>query len=144
MTSLALGFKMEPSFLNTQRGSPQPWHSRTTITSSELWPSEVSLGFYLLGWCHHCRMPTVATACLSHKTVAIHGCCRYWPVFTDLYCDAPKPGGSLTTRQPAEYSWMLGNPILLMKIGQSLLCTRSFTQSTKSVPTIYNDYTGST
>ena len=24
--------------------------------------------------------------------------------FTRVYCDAPKPGGPLTTRQPAEYS----------------------------------------
>ena len=26
------------------------------------------------------------------------------------FCDAPKPGSPLTTRQPAEYSWMSGNP----------------------------------
>ena len=32
------------------------------------------------------------------------------------YCDAPNPGGPLTTRQPAEYSWMSGNPTPLMKI----------------------------
>ena len=32
-------------------------------------------------------------------------------------CDALKPGCPLTTRQPAEYSWMLGNPTPLMKIG---------------------------
>ena len=25
-------------------------------------------------------------------------------------CDAPKPGGPLTTRQPAEYKWMSGYP----------------------------------
>ena len=25
-------------------------------------------------------------------------------------CDAPKPGGPLTTRQPAEYKWRLGYP----------------------------------
>ena len=31
-----------------------------------------------------------------------------------LYCDAPKPGCPLTTRQPAEYSWMSGNPTPLM------------------------------
>ena len=43
-------------------------------------------------------------------------------------CDAPKPGGPLTTRQPAEYSWMSSNPTPLMKIGQSLLCTGSSTQ----------------
>ena len=47
-----------------------------------------------------------------------------------LYCDAPKPRGQLTTRQPAEYSWMLGNPTPLTKIGQSLLCTGSSTQNT--------------
>ena len=58
-------------------------------------------------------------------------------------CDAPNPGGPLTTRQPAEYSWMLGNPTPLTKIGQSLLCTGSSTQST-TVPTFYNDHTGST
>ena len=32
-------------------------------------------------------------------------------------CDAPKPGGPLTTRQPAEYKWMLGYPTPLQKIG---------------------------
>ena len=32
-------------------------------------------------------------------------------------CDAPFPGGSLTTRQPTKYSWMSGNPTPLMKIG---------------------------
>ena len=26
-----------------------------------------------------------------------------------IACDAPKPGCPLTTRQPAEYSWMSGN-----------------------------------
>ena len=36
-------------------------------------------------------------------------------------------GVSLTTCQPAEYSWMSGNPTPLTKIGQSLLCTGSFT-----------------
>ena len=45
-------------------------------------------------------------------------------------CDAPFPRGPLTTRQPAEYSWMSGNPIPLTKIGQSLLCTGSSTQDT--------------
>ena len=44
-----------------------------------------------------------------------------------LFCDAPKPGGPLTTRQPAEYKWMLGYPKPLQKIGQSLLCTGSST-----------------
>ena len=43
------------------------------------------------------------------------------------YCDAPKPGGPLTTRQPAEYKWMSGYPTPLQKIGQSLLCTGSST-----------------
>ena len=53
----------------------------------------------------------------------------------------PKLGGPLTTRQPAEDSWMSSNPTPhrrvpfsrthdLMKIGQSLLYTRSFTQTT--------------
>ena len=45
-------------------------------------------------------------------------------------CDAPNPGCPLTTRQPAKYSWMSGNPTPLMKIGQSLICTRSSTQGT--------------
>ena len=45
-------------------------------------------------------------------------------------CDAPKPGCPLTTRQPAEYSWMSGNPIPLIKIRQSLLYTGSSTQGT--------------
>ena len=44
-----------------------------------------------------------------------------------LNCDAPKSGGPLTTRQPAEYSWMSGYPTPLTKIGQSLLCTGSST-----------------
>ena len=50
--------------------------------------------------------------------------------YTHLPCDAPFPGGPLTTRQPAEYSWMSGNPTPLMKIGQSLLCIGSSTQNT--------------
>ena len=33
------------------------------------------------------------------------------------YCDAPKPGGPLTTRQPAEYKWRSGYPTPLQKIG---------------------------
>ena len=56
-------------------------------------------------------------------------------------CDTPKPEGSLTTRQPAEDSWISGNPTPhhrvpfsgthdLTKIGQSLLCTESSTQNT--------------
>ena len=48
----------------------------------------------------------------------------------DCVCDAPFPGGPLTTRQPAEYSWMSGNPIPLTKIGQSFFCTGSSTQGT--------------
>ena len=47
-----------------------------------------------------------------------------------LRCDAPKSGGPLTTRQPAEYSWMSCYPTPLPKIGQSLLCMRSSTQGT--------------
>ena len=43
-------------------------------------------------------------------------------------CDAPKPGGPLTTRQLAENKWMSGYPTPLQKIGQSLLCTGSSTQ----------------
>ena len=43
-------------------------------------------------------------------------------------CDALKLGVPLTTRQPAEYSWMSGNPTPIMKIGQSLLCAGSSTQ----------------
>ena len=35
----------------------------------------------------------------------------------DNMCDAPFFGGPLTTRQPAEHSWMSGNPTLLTKIG---------------------------
>ena len=62
--------------------------------------------------------------------------------FPRTYCDAPKPGGPLTTRQPAKYSWMSGNPTPLTKIGQSLLCTGSSIQGTKPVPTINNDHTG--
>ena len=46
------------------------------------------------------------------------------------FCDAPFPGGPLTTHQPAEYSWMLGNPTSLTKIGQSLLCMGSSIQDT--------------
>ena len=43
-------------------------------------------------------------------------------------CDAPFPGGSLTTRQPEEYKWMSGYPTPLQKIRQSRLCTGSSTQ----------------
>ena len=46
----------------------------------------------------------------------------------DGECDAPKPGGPLTTRQLAEYKWMSGYPTPLQKIGQSLLCTGSSIQ----------------
>ena len=28
----------------------------------------------------------------------------------ELFCDAPKPGGPLTTRQPAECKWRSGYP----------------------------------
>ena len=56
-------------------------------------------------------------------------------------CDAPNPGCPLTTRQPAEYKWALGNPTPtciqykwvsgyptpLHKIRKSLLCTGSST-----------------
>ena len=48
--------------------------------------------------------------------------------------DAPKPRCPLTTRQPAEYSRMSGNPTPLTKIGQSLLCIGSSTQE-QHVPT---------
>ena len=48
--------------------------------------------------------------------------------FLGTLCDTPKPGGPLTTRQPAEYKWMSGYPTPLQKIGQSLLCTGSSTQ----------------
>ena len=33
------------------------------------------------------------------------------------HCDAPKPGGPLTTRQPAEHKWTSGYPTPLQKIG---------------------------
>ena len=52
-----------------------------------------------------------------------------WCVVEECHgCDAPKPGGPLTTRQPAENKWMSGYPTPLQKIGQSLLCTGSSTQ----------------
>ena len=46
------------------------------------------------------------------------------------FCDTPKPGGPLTTRQPVEYSWLSGYPTPLMKIEQNLLCMRNSTQGT--------------
>ena len=49
-------------------------------------------------------------------------------IFGAIGCDALKPEGPLTTRQPAEYKWMSGYPTPLLKIGQSLLCTGSSTQ----------------
>ena len=52
---------------------------------------------------------------------------RVWSV---RVCDAPFLEGPLITRQPAEYSWMSGNPTPLIKIGQSLLCMGSSTQNT--------------
>ena len=58
-------------------------------------------------------------------------------------CDTPKPGVPLTTCQPAEYSWMPGNPTPLMEIGQSLLCTRNSTQGTNLSQQVYNDHTWS-
>ena len=61
-----------------------------------------------------------------------------------LYFVTPHFSGvPLTTRQPTEYSWMSGNPTPLTKIRQSLICMRNSTQSTKPVPIINNDYTGS-
>ena len=42
-------------------------------------------------------------------------------------CDGPIPRVALTTHQPAEYSWMSGNPTPLSKIEQNLLCTESST-----------------
>ena len=48
-----------------------------------------------------------------------------------IICDAIFLEGPLITRQPVEYSWMLGNPTPLMKIGQSLFYTGSSTQGTK-------------
>ena len=48
---------------------------------------------------------------------------RYRPPFgvqvwsPDILCDAPKHGGPLTTRQPAEYKWRSGYPTPLQKIG---------------------------
>ena len=59
-------------------------------------------------------------------------------------CETPFPGGPLTTRQPAEYSWMPGNSTPLMKIEQSLLCTGSSTQDIQPVSTFYTDHTRST
>ena len=53
-----------------------------------------------------------------------------WTSNINMFCDAPIRGCPLTTRQPAEYSWMSGNPTLLTKIGQSLFCMGSFTQGT--------------
>ena len=56
-------------------------------------------------------------------------------------CDTPKPKGSLTTRQLAEDSWIsvtrhhttvspFPGPMILTKIGQSLLCMGISTQNT--------------
>ena len=65
------------------------------------------------------------------NVLTVHICNKHrYPICTSLYetCDAPKPGGPLTTRQPAEYKWLSGYPTPLQKIGQSLLCTGSSTQ----------------
>ena len=42
---------------------------------------------------------------------------RLTTIKTNVNCDAPFPRGPLTTRQPAEYSWISGNSTLLTKIG---------------------------
>ena len=34
-------------------------------------------------------------------------------IYPNMSCDAPKPGGPLTTSQPAEYKWRSGYPTLL-------------------------------
>ena len=60
----------------------------------------------------------------SNKNYNLQGFFFYY-VHLNFNCDAPKPGGPLTTRQPMEYSWMSGNPTPFTKIGQSLLCTRA-------------------
>ena len=59
----------------------------------------------------------------DHQKTVILPKARY-----DWMCDAPKPEGPLTTRQPAEYKWMSGYPTPLQIIGQSLLYVGSSTQ----------------
>ena len=46
---------------------------------------------------------------LSFRSQKMEG--KIWKKYFRLYsCDAPNPGGPLTTRQPVEDSWMSGNP----------------------------------
>ena len=99
-----------------------------------------------MNW-HHCIHVhgDIASSRVWVHGMVIHHSWGIWVEFVfGTMCDAPKLGGPLTTRQPAEYSWMSGNPTPLTKIGQSLLCTVSSTQGKKPVSAINNDHTGST
>ena len=114
---------------------------------------------------NHITYTTIHTTHDHTSIIKVHNGCMIYPCpssprYSYTYalipsCEAPFPGGPLTTRQPAEYSCMSGDPIPLMKIGQSLLCTGSSTQNTtcpninimrhvhtsiliKNTPTIYH------
>ena len=91
-------------------------------------------------WTHNCfgeissNSPRRVVQCIYPNSVVSFREKKTFVLKTDYFthirlrCDAPKPGGPLTTRQPAEYKWMSGYPTPLQKIGQSLLCTGSSTQ----------------
>ena len=81
------------------------------------------------------RLCTVSRAPCTKETLPdFHEWCRVTRhplLFRGLTgCQRTPWEWGVTTRQPAEYSWMLGNSTLLTKIGLSLLCTGSSTQNT--------------
>ena len=84
-------------------------------------------------------IPTVSTSKVVVIAATIIG--------DDAACDAPKPGGPLTTRQPEEFLWISSNPVpyycvpfigihIFTKIGYSRLCSGSSTQYTTCI-TVY-------
>ena len=71
------------------------------IQRGELW------GFPLLLWLVSGSLPVFALSFVGLKQLL-----PLQLTFSSRLCEAPKPGGPLTTRQPTEYSWMSGNPML--------------------------------
>ena len=50
---------------------------------------------------------------LKKSSNQVRGLSSFNRVKLEFGCDAPKPGGPLTTRQPTEYKWRSGYPTLL-------------------------------
>ena len=79
--------------------------------------------------CCNIKFPVVTTFQITKKNFEVATRIVKKSIKMDFKtCDAPKPRGPLTNRQPAEYKWTSGYPTSLQKIGQSLLCTENSTQ----------------